>query len=277
VPVGSGRVGPTDAVANESWPLEDDRSQVGGERPLSLEARQLQFRYGPDAEDVVKDLDLVISSGEHVAIVGPSGGGKSTLALLFARTLAPTGGQVLLDGRPLSDWDDGELRRALAVIPQEAYLFAGSVWENLTYLSPSSPPATELERAIVVFGLGETVRRLGGLAGTVPAGGHALSAGERQSVALARAWLSPASIVILDEATCHLDVAAEARAELAFRERGGSLIVIAHGFGSALRAQRILVLDGCSWVEGTHAELLTISPRYRDLYGLSVAPGMATV
>jgi ATP-binding cassette subfamily C protein len=275
---------PVGAVANEPRRPHGDgprvqSGRVGGGRSLPLEASQLRFSYGPYADDVVKDLNLMIHDGEHLAIVGPSGGGKSTLVLLFARTLTPTGGQVVLDGRPLPEWDLGELRRAIAVIPQQAYLFAGSVWENLTYLCPSSASvsATEVDRAIAVFGLRETVQRLGGLSGTVPAGGHELSAGERQSVALARAWLSPASIVILDEATCHLDVAAETRAELAFRERGGTLIVIAHRFGSALRAQRILVLDGSSWVEGTHAELLTISARYRDLYGLAVSPMMATV
>jgi ATP-binding cassette subfamily C protein len=109
------------------------------------------------------------------------------------------------------------------------------------------------------------VARLGGYEAVVsPA---RLSAGERQLIALARAYLSPAPIVILDEATCHLDPAAEARAEAAFAERGGTLIVIAHRISSALRARRILVLDGTRAQAGSHASLLVSSPLYRDLVG----------
>ena len=193
---------------------------------------------------------------------------------MLAAALSPTEGGVTLDGRPLQDWASSELHRAIAVIPQQAYVFAGTVLENLSYLCPSVT-AAQVERAITAFGLGGTVQRLGGLEANLPAGGRLLSAGERQSLALARAWLSPASIVVLDEATCHLDSVAEARAEAAFRARGGTLIVIAHRFGSALRARRILVADGSGWVQGAHAELLTSNARYRELYGISVdeAPG----
>jgi ABC-type multidrug transport system fused ATPase/permease subunit len=236
--------------------------------PMTLETHSLRFRYGAEAEDVVADLDLVVPGGDHLAIVGSSGAGKSTLALLLAGALPPSDGYVTLDGRPLQDWPRADLHRAVAVIPQQAYVFAGTVYENLTYLCPSAP-AEQVHRAISIFGLEGTVQRLGGLEATVPAGGQLLSAGERQSVALARAWLSPASIVVLDEASCHLDVAAEARAEAAFRARGGSLIVIAHRIGSALRAGRILVVDGSSWALGTHSELLASSARYRQLCGLS--------
>ncbi len=240
-----------------------------GVKPMALEAHGLRFRYGDHAADVVQDHDIRIPAGHLVAIVVSSGGGKSTLALLLAAALAPTGGDITLDGRFLQEWARPDLYQAIAVIPQQAYVFAGTVHENLAYLSPSAP-AVEVEQAIAAFGLADAVARLGGLKATLPAGGQLLSAGERQLVALARAWLSPASIVILDEATCHLDSVAEARAEAAFRERGGTLIVIAHRFGSALRARRILVADGLSWVHGTHAELLTTSARYRELYGLSV-------
>jgi ATP-binding cassette, subfamily C, bacterial len=241
---------------------------------LALAAHGLCFRYGPGALEVVKDLDLLVPAGDHLAIVGPSGGGKSTLALLLAAALTPTGGVVSLDGQPVQDWAPADLHRAIAVIPQQAYVFAGTLWENLTYLSPSalspSVATRRVNEAVMAFGLAGTVERLGGLEAALPAGGRALSAGERQSVALARAWLSPASVVVLDEATCHLDSGAEARAEAAFRARGGTLIVIAHRFGSALRARHILVADGSSWVEGAHAELLNGNARYRELYGISI-------
>jgi ABC-type multidrug transport system fused ATPase/permease subunit len=244
---------------------------------MALVTHGLRYRYGEGAADVVKDLDLLVPAGDHLAIVGPSGGGKSTLALLLSAVLRPSEGRVILDGRPLEDWMPPELHRAIAVIPQEAYVFAGTVQENLTYLCQGAT-TDQVQQAVTAFGLDATVQRLGGLEAALPPGGQLLSAGERQSVALARAWLSPASIVVLDEATCHLDSVAEARAEAAFRTRGGSLIVIAHRFGSALRAQRILVADGHSWAVGTHAELLTGNSRYRELYGLSVdtSPGPAT-
>ena len=201
---------------------------------MALATHGLRFRYGAGADDVVNGLDLLVPAGDHLAIVGPSGGGKSTLALLLAAVLTPTEGRVSLDGRPLQEWTPAELHRALAVIPQQAYVFAGTVQENLRYLCPAAT-TEQVEQAVTAFGLGATVQRLGGLDAVLPAGGQVLSAGERQSVALARAWLSPASVVVLDEATCHLDSAAEARAEAAFRARGGSLVVIAHRFGSALR------------------------------------------
>jgi ABC-type multidrug transport system fused ATPase/permease subunit len=236
---------------------------------MALVTHGLRYCYGEEAADVVKDLDLLVPAGDHLAIVGPSGGGKSTLALLLSAVLRPSEGCVILDGRPLEDWMPSELHRAIAVIPQEAYVFAGTVQENLTYLCPGAT-TEQVQQAVTVFGLDATVERLGGLEAALPPGGQLLSAGERQSVALARAWLSPASVVVLDEATCHLDNVAEAQAEEAFRARGGSLIVIAHRFGSALRAQRILVADGSSWALGTHAELLTSNCRYRELYGLSM-------
>ncbi len=236
---------------------------------MALATHDLRFRYGAGADDVVNGLDLLVPAGDHLAIVGPSGGGKSTLALLLAAVLTPTEGRISLDGRPLQEWSPAERHRALAVIPQQAYVFAGTVQENLTYLCPAAT-TKQVEQAVTAFGLGATVQRLGGLDAVLPAGGQVLSAGERQSVALARAWLSPASVVVLDEATCHLDSAAEARAEAAFRARGGSLVVIAHRFGSALRAHRVLMAEGPSWVHGTHDELLTSCPRYRELYGISV-------
>jgi ABC-type multidrug transport system fused ATPase/permease subunit len=236
---------------------------------MALATHGLRFRYGAGADDVVNGLDLAVPAGDHLAIVGPSGGGKSTLALLLASVLTPTEGCVSLDGRPLQEWAATERHGAIAVIPQQAYVFAGTVQENLTYLCPAATTA-QVEQAVTSFGLGATVQRLGGLEADLPAGGQVLSAGERQSLALARAWLSPASVVVLDEATCHLDAAAEVRAEAAFRARGGSLVVIAHRFGSALRAHRVLMAEGPSWVQGTHDELLASCPRYRELYGISV-------
>jgi ATP-binding cassette subfamily C protein len=229
-----------------------------------LELRGVTFAYGRQADPVIRDLDLVVPDGDHLAIVGPSGVGKSTLAGIMAGLLEPQAGQALLGGASLRSWESQELARCRVLIPQEAYVFAGTVEENLTYLRDGAPVA-EVEQAIDAVGGRELVERLGGYRAEVdPA---ALSAGERQLITLARAYLSPARLVILDEATCHLDPAADARVERAFAERPGTLVVMAHRISSALHARRVLVLDGTRAELGTHEELLDCSPLYRDLVG----------
>jgi ABC-type multidrug transport system fused ATPase/permease subunit len=135
--------------------------------------------------------------------------------------------------------------------------------ENLAYYRQPTRP--ELEKAADEVGIGELVSALGGFA--APVTPEALSAGQRQLIALTRAYLSPAPVAILDEATCHLDPAAEERAEEAFARRGGTLVVIAHRITSARRARRILVLDGTRAQAGQHTELLATSAMYRELAG----------
>jgi ATP-binding cassette, subfamily C, bacterial len=229
-----------------------------------LELRGVRFAYGHHADPVIRDLDLLVPDGDHLAVVGPSGVGKSTLAGLMAGLLEPQTGHVLLSGVELRRWDGDELARRRVLIPQEAYVFAGTVEENLTYLREDAT-VVEIEQAIDAVGARELVERLGGYHAEVdPA---ALSAGERQLITLARAYLSTARWVILDEATCHLDPAADARVERAFAQRPGTLVVIAHRISSALHARRILVLDGTRALLGTHQELMDCSALYRDLVG----------
>ncbi|MGH3921752.1 MAG: ABC transporter ATP-binding protein [Pseudonocardiaceae bacterium] len=224
------------------------------------------FAYGPHAEPVMADLSLELRHGEHLAIVGPSGIGKSTLANLLAGLIQPQHGEVRLGGVALDRLDEAHLRRTVALIPQEAYVFADTLRENLTYLRPDASDG-ELDQAVEVAGLRPTVERLGGYDALVGAGGVTLSAGERQLVALVRVYLSLAEIVLLDEATCHLDPVAEARAEQAFASRSGTLVVIAHRISSALRAERILLMDGAKPLIGTHQSLLASSSLYADLVG----------
>jgi len=225
-----------------------------------LELRDVVFGYGPHAEPVVDGLDLVVEDGDHLAIVGPSGIGKSTVASLMAGLLQPRSGQVRLGGAPVSALDGGYR----VVIPQEAYVFAGTLAENLAYLRPGASVAL-IDEAVDLVGLRPIVERLGGYRTVI--GPRDLSAGERQLVALTRSYLSTAPLAILDEATCHLDPAAEARAEQAFARRPGTLVVVAHRMSSALRASRILVMDGTGTAVGTHAGLLVTSASYRDLVG----------
>jgi ATP-binding cassette, subfamily C, bacterial len=238
------------------------RRESGG-----LRLRGLGFGYGAQAEPVISDLSIDIAPGDHLAIVGPSGIGKSSLAGLLAGMLRPTAGEILLDGVPMARYPAAALTRLRVLIPQEAYVFTGTLAENILYLRGTAdpPPGAGLDAAADALGLSPLVSRLGGYHAVIdPA---ALSAGERQLIAITRAYLSTAPIAILDEASCHLDPAAEARAEAAFARRPGTLIVIAHRISSALRARRVLVLDGVRAQVGDHASLLAGSSMYRDLAG----------
>jgi ATP-binding cassette subfamily C protein len=230
------------------------------------------FAYGERAEPVIADLDLDIPEGDHLAVVGPSGIGKSTLAALISGMLRPVRGHILLGAVPLDRLGAAALARARVLIPQEAYVFSGTLGENLAYLDPAAATA-DLDYAVAAVGASALAGRLGGYSAVLdPA---ALSDGERQLIALARAYLAPARITILDEATCHLDPAAEARAERAFAQRPGTLVVIAHRATSALRARRVLVLDGLHAQVGDHATLLGTSALYADLIGHWDAAGGA--
>jgi len=228
-------------------------------QPGILELRDVTFGYGPHAEPVVSRLTLTVPPGDHLAVVGPSGIGKSSLAGLIAGMLRPDKGEVLLDGLPVT-WLGSSWR---ILLPQEAYVFAGTLEENLTYYYPAAK--AELDEAAAAVGLTSLVTRLGGYGAVItPA---ALSGGEQQLIALTRAYLPPAPVVILDEATCHLDPAAEEQAEAAFARRGRTLIVIAHRISSARRARRVLVLDGARPHIGDHWSLLASSAMYADLAG----------
>ncbi|GIG56550.1 ABC transporter ATP-binding protein [Longispora fulva] len=225
----------------------------GSVREGGIRLRGVTFAYGPHSEPVLRDLDLDIPEGDHLAVVGPSGIGKSTLAGLLCGLRAPDAGTVTAlrtDQRVL--------------IPQEAYVFTGTVGENLRYLRPDAS-APLLDDAVAALGADALLARLGGYSALLsPA---SLSAGERQLLALVRAYLADAPVVVLDEATCHLDAEAERRAEEAFAARGGTVVVIAHRISSASRARRVLVLDGVTAAVGDHDTVLAASPLYRELLG----------
>jgi ATP-binding cassette subfamily C protein len=234
------------------------------DRNVAVHLRAGTFAYGEAAEPVIKGLDLFVAAGDHLAVVGPSGAGKSTLANLISGILEPQRGSVWYGSAPVSELDPEALARSRILIPQEAYVFTGTVRENLLFLAREASEA-ELDRAVDELGARALVERLGGYDATVNAA--RLSAGERQLLTLVRAQVSPAPLVILDEATCHLDPRAEARAEDIFARRGGTLVVVAHRISSAMRARHVLVLDGSQPMLGTHEQLLVSSPLYRDLVG----------
>jgi ATP-binding cassette subfamily C protein len=260
--------GPAIGTAIATGPAIDVAARSGMPVAAAIELRDVLFAYSPASVPVIDGLSLCIPPGDHLGVVGPSGVGKSSLAALIAGLLRPDAGEVLLNGRPVADCD-GSWR---VVIPQEAYVFAGTLEENLTYFRRASRRA--LDTAAEEVGLVPLLSRLGGYEAHVRPG--ALSAGERQLIALTRSYLSPAPVAILDEATCHLDPAAEEQAEKAFAHRDGTLIVVAHRITSARRAKRIVVLDGLAAHLGVHEELLTASAMYRDLTGYWTVPQAIT-
>lgn len=225
-----------------------------------VELAHVTFRYGARSEPVLRDLDLVLLEGDHLVVVGPSGIGKSTLAGLIAGVLEAEAGQVRIGGHLVRYVD----AQAVVLIPQEAYVFAGTLGENLTYLNLGATPQ-QVDDAIDKLGMRPLVARIGGLAAPVDA--SSLSAGERQHITLVRAYLSRAPIVVLDEASCHLDPHTEALIEHAFARTGRTLVVIAHRISSALRGRRVLVMDGTDLLVGTHKEMRARSSLYRDLIG----------
>ncbi|MFI8215336.1 ATP-binding cassette domain-containing protein [Streptomyces sp. NPDC085932] len=249
--------------ASERPPAPRSRSVVTGAAVPAVELAGVTFAYGPASEPVVRGLDLTVPSGSHLAVVGPSGVGKSTLTALVAGLLTPRCGTIRVGGHPVPG---PEAAAGRVLIPQEAYVFGGTLAENLAYLRPGPVPEAELLAASEAVGLTPLAARLGGLDARVdPA---SLSAGERQLIALTRAYLSPAPLALLDEATCHLDPETEERAERAFARRpGGTLVVVAHRISSARRAGRVLVMDGRDTAYGRHEELMRTSALYRNLVG----------
>ncbi|MFE0808452.1 ATP-binding cassette domain-containing protein [Streptomyces sp. NPDC058848] len=230
----------------------------------AVELCSVTVRYGARAEPVLDALDLRVEDGEHVAVVGPSGIGKSTLTRLIAGLCTPQTGTVRVAGREVAGRRPAELRALRVLAPQQAYVFTGTVRGNLTYLRPGASRA-DVEAAVLDLGAAPLVERLGGLDAELRP--DDLSQGERQLIVLARAYLSTARLLLLDEATCHLDAASEERAEKALARRPGTLLVVAHRMSSAVRADRVLLLDGVRAAFGTHEELLERSPLYRDLVG----------
>lgn len=252
-----------ETVGEESAPV-DVRVQVPLTTPPAVQVRGLTFAYGASAQPIVEGLDMDIPHGDHIAIVGPSGIGKSTLAALLAGVLVPDEGVVEVAGTSLHS--HGDRCRLVTMVPQESYVFSGSLRDNLTYLRPSASDE-DLAASAQAVGLERVLDRLGGYDAEIDLAKSGLSAGERQLVTLVRAHLAATPIVVLDEATCHLDPAAEDRAERAFMATGGTLIVVAHRMSATLRAKRVVVMDGVGIDVGDHRQLMERHPLYADFHG----------
>ncbi len=253
-------IAPTVATAVE--PVDPGRLQGA----IRLEG--VRFRYRDAQADALAGIDLDIAAGESVALVGETGAGKSTVLKLVARFYDPTSGRVLIDGHPLTDLDLGSFRRQLGYVPQEPFLFSGSLRDNIAYGRPDATDA-EVEEAARAVGAHEFIAAVGGYHHAVTERGRSLSSGQRQLVALARARLVDPAILLLDEATSTLDLASEARVTQAMRlvATGRTSLLIAHRLQTAMGADRIIVIDdGRVAEQGSHDELLAREGRYAAMW-----------
>jgi ATP-binding cassette subfamily B protein len=262
------------AALQKLFELLDERPSIA-ERPGAvdlpeqggLELEHVSFGYGD--RDVLHDVSLQVPLGERLALVGPTGAGKSTLAKLIARFYDPREGRVDYGDVDLRDATLRSLRERIVVVPQEGFLFAGSVRDNIV-VGKADATDDEVHDAIAALGLEDRFAALPeGLDTEVRERGTRLSAGERQLVSLVRAALADPSLLVLDEATSSLDPGTERTVERALGHltEGRTVVVVAHRLSTAARADRIAVVDdGCIAELGTHDELIAHEGRYASLY-----------
>jgi ATP-binding cassette subfamily B protein len=240
-----------------------------------IKLEHVSFGYTRD-DVVLHDVSLDLHPGQTVALVGPTGAGKSTIAKLVSRFYDPTSGRVTIDGRDLRAVTFESLRRQLGVVPQEPFLFAGTIGDNIRFGRPDATD-DEVDIAVRTVGLAELIDSLPDRLETpVHERGVSLSAGERQLIALARAFLTRPRVLILDEATSNLDLQSERQVEEALDHilEGRTAIIVAHRLTTAARADRIVVVaDGGIVEDGSHEELLARDGRYAAMFAIWAEAG----
>jgi ABC-type multidrug transport system fused ATPase/permease subunit len=233
----------------------------------AIEMRDVTVAY-EGSEPVLRGIDLSVAAGETVALVGPTGSGKTTLAALIPRLYDPVDGAVLIDGVDVREVDPHSLRHEVALVSDDAFLFSAPLRENIAYARPEATDE-EVRRAASMAGLDEVIQSLpDGYETLVGERGLTLSGGQRQRVAIARALIQDPRILILDDATSSLDATTEARVKQALRDvmKGRTTVIIGHRLSTIALADRIAVLDSGRLVAvGTHDELIDQSELYREI------------
>ncbi|WP_375490044.1 ABC transporter ATP-binding protein [uncultured Jatrophihabitans sp.] len=259
-----------DLMALDSLTPEPQRPEQLGAAHGAIALDDVRFSYPTSAAgDALHDLDVAVRAGETVAIVGETGAGKSTILKLLARFYDPQHGAVSMDGHDLRALELGDFRSHLGYVPQEAFLFTGTVRDNIAYGRPAASDA-EVEAAARAVGAHDVVAGLpNGYLTELGERGGSLSSGQRQLIALARAQLADPTLLLLDEATSNLDLATESKVNAAMREvaRDRTTILIAHRLQTTQFADRIVVMaDGQVAESGTHDELLELDGTYARMW-----------
>lgn len=248
-----------------------DAVGLGASAPVAGDIRveDVTFRYESTSPAVLEGVSLHVHPGETVAVVGPSGGGKSTLCQLIPRFYDVTEGRILLDGRDVRELQQRSLRENIGIVQQDVFLFAGTIYDNIRYGRPDATEEEVIEAARRAEIYEDILEMPDGLNTYVGERGVMLSGGQKQRISIARIFLKNPPILILDEATSALDSVTEHRIQSAFDElaKGRTTLIIAHRLSTIRSANRILVIDGCGIAEeGTHEELLARGGRYAALY-----------
>jgi ATP-binding cassette subfamily B protein len=237
--------------------------------PLDVAFEHVSFAYTAGGRTALDDVDLAIAARTRVAVVGETGSGKTTFAKLVTRLMDPTSGRVLIGGVPLTDVAFGSLRERVVMVPQDGFLFDASVGDNVRYGRPGLSDAA-VTRAFDELGLGDWLQTLpDGVASAVGQRGESLSAGERQLVAVARAYVADPDLLVLDEATSAVDPATEMRLTRALDTltTGRTTLTIAHRLSTAERADEVLVVDAGRVVQrGRHDQLVGVPGAYAGLH-----------
>lgn len=226
----------------------------------AIDLRGVSAGYGPAAVPLIRDLNLSLSPGERLGIVGASGSGKSTLAALIAGIHPPAAGDILIDGTPMTAIPRARLRQSLAYVDQRAVILEGSIRDNIALWDPSLPDERIVEAARMALIHDVILRRPGGYGGHVTEGGTNLSGGQRARLEIARALVREPRILILDEATAFLDTETEAGLHAGLRRLGATMIIVAHRFSAVRDCDRVIVMDKGSIVQEGSPEALLSRP-----------------
>ena len=259
----------TELLGTETTVPQPAEPLLPGRLRGEVEFEHVHFKYSTAIDEALRGVDLHVAPGQTVALVGETGAGKSTVMKLVSRFYDVTAGQVRIDGVPVNAYDQVAFHQQLGIVPQEAFLFSGTIRDNIAYGRRGASHA-EVEAAAREVGAHDFIASLpGGYLQWVSERGRSLSSGQRQLIALARAHLVDPAILLLDEATSNLDLQTEAKVQAAMgvAAQGRTTILIAHRLQTARLADRIVVVDDGKVIEdGSHDDLLALDSQYARMW-----------